>query len=202
MRKTRKPITVAMCALVLALGVNATYAYLTDSASVANTFTVGNVGIVLTESADLDLKMVPGEYIEKDPVVTVDEGSESCWLFVEVDEAGMQGVASQKPFILWDVDAAEGWTKLGGADNVWYREYDASAQDREFYVLAENKVRVNPETTKGDMDALLKDGAAQPTLTFTAYAVQKAGFEAADYDNDESAAVAAAWAVAKPAQQG
>ena len=50
MRKKSKALVVAMCALVLALGVNATLAWLTDKTDeVENTFTVGDINITLQE---------------------------------------------------------------------------------------------------------------------------------------------------------
>ena len=69
---------------------------------------------------------------------------------------------------------ADGWTQ--GDDtkipaNVYYRAVDAVTADTDFGVLKDNKVIVSENLTKEE----IKDIAAQPKLTFTAYAVQKDG---------------------------
>lgn len=64
-------------------------AWLTAKADpVKNTFMFGDIDIALAESADA-FKMVPGASIQKDPIVTVIEGSEACWLFIKVDQSDL-----------------------------------------------------------------------------------------------------------------
>ena len=172
--------------LIVGATIGGTVAWLTaQTPSVTNTFTVGDINIELTESENLNLKMVPGNTITKDPKVTVKAGSEACWLFVKVEES-----ANLKDFITYTVDS--GWTQLKDANGkdvagVYYREVAATAADS-FDVLTGNQVSVKTDVTKQMMNALKAEGATQPTLTFTAYAVQK--------DNINSAAEA--WAVANP----
>ena len=163
----KKTLTVIIAlVLVVVMSVAGTVAYLTATTGpVVNTFTVGNIDITLTEAAT-DFKMVPGSDIAKDPKVTVVGGSEACWLFVKVEESG-----NLDNFVTYNI--AEGWTELAGVSGVFYREVAASTSDQEFFVLADNKVTVNDTVTKTMMDDLGKDGATQPKLTFTAYAVQK-----------------------------
>ena len=199
MRKTSKPLIVAMCALVAALGVNATYAWLTDTTeAVTNTFTVGNVDIDLEETTGDEYKMVPGTILIKDPKVTVEAGSEDCWLFVEVEKVGgvvswteedAEGVeiVQNRTFDHFvDYEIADGWIEL--EDGVYYREVAASNADQLFPVLKDNRVVVLDTVTKQMMDAFDANGdgslgedeqANLPRLTFTAYAVQRAGIESA-----------------------
>lgn len=159
--------------LVVALSVAGTYAYLTaKTAQVVNTFTVGNVNIDLTETTT-DYKMIPGMTINKDPMVTVKKNSEDCWLFVKVEKS-----ANFDSFLKYDMD--NGWTALPNVDGVFYRQVDASAADQDFAVLANDTVTVKPDVTKDMMDAIDNGTAAKPTLTFTAYACQGAGFDSAD----------------------
>ena len=74
----KKLTTVLAIVLVVALSVAGTYAYLTDkTATIKNTFTVGNVNIDLTEGTGEFYKMVPGTTIEKNPKVTVEADSEA-----------------------------------------------------------------------------------------------------------------------------
>lgn len=178
-RKLRKVLlTVCCAALLVCVTIGATVAYLTDSTQeIKNTFTVGNVDISLAETTS-NYKMVPSQPIDKDPTVTVEAGSEACWLFVKIEES-----ANLDNYISYDV--AEGWTKLNTtpADTIYYRSVDAltaeNASDAEFSVLADDKVTVNSNVTKEMMDALGEENAVQPTLTFTAAAVQQAGFASA-----------------------
>lgn len=167
-RNRRILMTVCLLALVMVVSVGGTIAWLTaQTAPVTNTFTVGNINIDLDESDDLDLKMVPGNTIAKDPKVTVVGGSEDCWLFVKVEESD-----NLDDFITYTVDS--GWIALGtGYPGVYYREVAASTTNQVFPVLTGNQVTVKDTVTKGDMDALKASGATQPTLTFTAYACQK-----------------------------
>ena len=82
----------AMCLVVALLAtaiVGATLAYFTDTEAVKNTFTVGDIDITLAEtgmeqrddgSFGLDYHLFPGQTYEKDPTVTVEEGSEKCYV--------------------------------------------------------------------------------------------------------------------------
>lgn len=163
----KKTLTVVIAlVLVVVMSVAGTVAYLTATTDpITNTFTVGNINITLTETTS-DFKMVPGNDIAKDPKVTVVGGSEACWLFVKVEKS-----ANLDSFVIYDI--ADGWTALTGVDGVFYREVAASESNQEFAVLKDNKVTVKDTVTKAMMDALNVEGATKPTLTFTAYAVQK-----------------------------
>lgn len=172
---------VLMLALVLVLGcaVGGTVAWLVAKTDpVVNTFTYGDINITLTETTGENYKIIPGVDIGKDPKVTVKADSEACWLFVKVEEEGTF-VANK---VTYSVD--DGWTKGDDTDipaNVYYREVGAVTADTDFYVLNGNKVTVSNSLTKEDIANI-----TQPTLTFTAYAVQKDGM----------ADAAAAWAAA------
>lgn len=158
----------AVLALVLVLGcaLGGTVAWLVaDSGPVTNTFTYGDINITLTETTGEDYKIIPGVNIEKDPKVTVEANSEACWLFVKVDEVGTF-VADKVTY-----SVADGWTALTGQPGVYYREVGAVTADTDFYVLKDNVVKVSDTLTKED----IKDITTRPTLTFTAYAVQKDG---------------------------
>lgn len=163
---------IALLALVLVIGCVAggTVAWLVATTdSVTNTFTYGDINIELGETKPVNrqAKIIPGVDIEKDPKVTVKAGSEACWLFVEVKEEGtfVTGVT---------YSIATGWTQGDGTiipANVYYRAVDAVTADTDFDVLKDNKVTVSENLTKEE----IKEIAAQPKLTFTAYAVQKDG---------------------------
>ena len=167
----KKKTVALLLALVLVFGVVAggTLAWLIDKTDpVVNTFTYGNINITLTESTGNNYKIIPGKDITKDPKVTVKATSEACWLFVEVKEEGTF-VADKVTYSI-----ADGWTKGDGTKipaNVYYREVSAVTADTDFSVLKDNKITVKDTLTKED----IKNITTNPTLTFTAYAVQKDG---------------------------
>ena len=161
--------------LIVGATIGGTVAWLTaQTPSVTNTFTVGDINITLNETKS-DFKMVPGNVIDKDPVVTVVDGSEDCYLFVKIEKS-----TTLDKYISYTV--ASGWTELDNVDGVYYRVVNATDGTKSFSVLANDQVTVNEGVTKADMEALKAEGATQPTLTFTAYAVQK--------DNIDTAALA------------
>lgn len=181
----KKALALVAASALLAVGIVAgSLAWLSDeTVPVTNVFTPSDINITLEETPNLDLKMVPGWDITKDPKVTVESGSEDCYLFVKVDKSANYGT------YLEDYVMADGWTALPGVDGVYYREVAKTNADQEFPVLKDNTVTVKGTVTKADMETAKTDA---PTLTVTAYATQlyqKAG---------EKFPVAAAWENAQP----
>lgn len=169
-------VFLSLLALVLVVGcaVGGTIAWLTATTEpVVNTFTYGKINIELTETKPENKKatIIPGVNISKDPKVTVKAGSEACWLFVKVAEGGTF-VANKVTYSI-----ADGWTALDATNHpgVYYREVNAVTADTDFYVLKDNMVTVSEELTKAEVNGI----TTQPTLTFTAYAVQKDGINTA-----------------------
>lgn len=203
MKKTRKPLAIVVAsALVAALGIGSTVAWLTDqSDKVENTFTVGNIDITLAETeADDDqnanvnsYKMVPGNEIAKDPTVKVLGGSEACYLFVQVTES-----STLSSYI--DYTMASGWIPIEDGDSneltkLYYREVRTDAADQAFGVIGyqedastfvANKVLVKTEVTKTMMDNINDGTVVQPKLDFKAYAVQKENIDSAAKAWDEA----------------
>lgn len=186
----KKKAIVAVVALVLVLccAMGGTLAWLVDSTTeVKNTFTYGDINIslwehelnddgltlstdVFTGAEQIGFKMIPGNEIEKDPTVTVEADSEASWLFVKI-------VESDNFDSFMEYSIATGWTALNDAnadevadDGIYYRTVDATTADTDFAVLANDSVSVKDTVTKD----MLKDGVfVAPTLSFTAYAVQR-----------------------------
>lgn len=206
----KKMIAALSVILVLLVGVAGTLAYLqVKTGSVQNTFAPSNIDLTLAETATEGgsttantYKMIPGVKIDKDPKVTV-KADIDCYVFVEVTET-----ANFDTYMTYAI--ASGWklfnTTSGAVTEiaadadldgtyVLFREVsaDVAKDGEEFGVLAGNQVMVPYTVTKTQMNELYNaDGtvitANQPKLTFTAYAIQKAGFE----DN-----LAGAWAKAQ-----
>lgn len=181
-------VVVLILAIVLLVGAAAggTLAWLIASTNtVTNTFTVGDINIDLTETVNGEIKsalttavtnngfkMVPGTDLSKNPKVTVKANSEDCWLFIKVDAQNgvvLEGKSGSDDYITYVM--ADGWTAVSGANGVYCREVSTSTTDQEFDVLKDNKVHVLDTVTKAMMETAK---TSQPTLTFTAYAVQKA----------------------------
>ena len=163
--------------------------------TVVNTFTYGDINIKIeeTDTGDNDnneftneYKMLPGNKITKDPKITVLANSEDSYLFVEIKES-----ENFKDFMKYEL--VEGWTLVEGTENVYVREVTKSDKDQEFFVLKDNTVTVLESVTKAMLNDLDKDGQTNyPTLSFTAYAVQRdSKIEAID-------TAVEAWAIVKP----
>ena len=172
----KKKTLALFLALALVLGgvIGGTMAWLTDKTpEIVNTFTDSDIEITLTETGAENnansYKMVPGYTISKDPKVTVETGSEKCYLFVKLEKS-----ENFDSFLTYEI--AAGWTQLTDAegknvDGVYYRTVEASDTDQEFQVLANNQVTVKGEgVTKEMMNALTEQ--TYPKLTVTAYASQ------------------------------
>ena len=174
-------VFLSLLALVLVVGcaVGGTIAWLTAKTDpVVNTFTYGKIKIELTETTGAEYKIIPGVNISKDPKVTVKADSEACWLFVKVAEANWPTFIDEDGRKV-SYDIANGWTALDATNHpgVYYREVNAVTADTDFYVLAGDTtypngvVTVSENLTKAEVNGI----TTQPTLTFTAYAVQKDG---------------------------
>ncbi len=169
MRKSRKWLIVA-AALLLALGVGATIAFLVSSpVTVKNTFTVGNVSITLQETTGAQYKLAPGVDLTKDPTITVKAGSEACWLFVKVEKE-----PELDAFCTYEIQSQ--WIPLPGQDGVYYQQVAKADTDQSFAVLTGNCVTVKDTVTEQQLSAI----TTYPTLKCTAYAIQCEGLATAE----------------------
>ncbi len=191
MKTGKKALLLALCAVLLvAATVMGTMAYLADTKTVTNTFSIGSVAITLDE-ADVDLngtpkenadrvtqnqyKLMPGHKYTKDPIVHVTAGSEDSWIFVKVNngisayeaatseaEGGYKQIADQI--------IANGWTALEGNDGVYYKTY-AGSEAANLPVFTEFKIADNANS----VDSWKNINASTTKVIITAYAVQKDG---------------------------
>lgn len=100
MKTKSKALLLTLCAVLLVTAsVLGTMAFLTSTASVKNTFTVGSVKITLDEAevtadgkpvegaarvAENSYKLMPGHTYTKDPTIHVDASSEDCFIRAKV----------------------------------------------------------------------------------------------------------------------
>lgn len=172
-RETKLVLLILAMCLLVGVAIGGTMAWLiAQTDPVVNTFVVGNIEIELDESDDLNLKMVPGDVIQKDPTITVKKDSEDCWLFVEIKEE------DTADFLTYEM--ADGWTEIDAGTNgrkVYGRKVENVTADKPFTVLKNNEVKVLDTVTKAMMDAIKNGTANEPKLTFTAYAIQSANLK-------------------------
>ncbi len=169
---------------------------------VKNTFTYGDINIDLKEHSYNDAtyqlntgnenlvtsvnnyKIIPGVDLPKDPFVTVKAGSEKCYVFIKVVESNWPtftetNSTTRKVNYSIITTGTNAWTPLtedkdgNKLTGVYYMEVDVSKDttDKTIQILTENKVTVSGNLTKTEVNGI-ETGAAAPTLTFTAYAVQ------------------------------
>ncbi|MDD7280766.1 SipW-dependent-type signal peptide-containing protein [Floccifex sp.] len=161
---------VVMMSLMLVVGLvtGGTIAWLTSKTEqVKNTFTYGDINITLAETTGDKYTIIPGTNIEKDPKVTVQAGSEACWLFVKVDDSKWPGFKDDNKKVGYAIES--GWDALDGEPGVYYRFVDATDAKAgvSYSVLQNDQIIVSNELTKEEASA-----AKTATLTFQAAAVQ------------------------------
>ena len=171
MKKLRMITTVTAVALaaVLLIG-GGTFAYLQgESENVVNNFKTNQVNVSISETGDRQYNIVPGTSEYKDPKVTVNN-TVDAYVFVEVTDT-TEGLV--------DYEIAEGWQRLTGYKNIYYRIVNGDAEQKDFYILKNNRVTYDAGLKNSDM---LKDGQLKENieLSFRAYAVQKEGFDTAE----------------------
>ena len=169
----KKILAIVLCVAMLAIAiVGGTMAYFTDDDAKTNTFTVGNVSIVLTEpnwdstGAAEAFDVYPGEALAKDPTVTND-GANPCFVRISVEGLDQFADDFNGAMITYRTDYVEGAL---GTDWVLHT-------DGYFYYT---KVLATGATTDALFDqvampfALTNSAAAEP-IVVTAYAVQAQG---------------------------
>ena len=209
-------VSVAALALVAAISIGGTLAYLTSQTkTVKNTFTVGNVKITLDEAvvdgngkktndrtdATLDnqgnsYKLIPGSSYDKDPTVHVARGSEDCYVRVNVT---VNKYSALKEVFGENVDLSTIFTGYDG--NKWEREtITVNGNDTVTYVYNYKTIATAEE------DLVLFQGITLPAtvnenqlpkldglnITITADAIQASGFTASA--DGTTTAMANAWA--------
>ena len=86
----RRKFLLAAVALLLVFGIGSTIAFLTDTDTKTNTFTIGGVDIELNETAfdsgygTTPTALVPGETVTKDPKITNTSTTNPAYVFMKV----------------------------------------------------------------------------------------------------------------------
>ncbi len=211
MKTKRKALLLSLCAVLLVVAsVMGTMAYLADSKTVTNTFTIGQVKIKLDE-AKVDTngkpvtpaervttnsyKLLPGSTYTKDPTVTVKSGSEVSYVkmtvtfsFAEQLDAIFAPNGAALTSIFNGYDAAK-WIYKGETDDktantrtyeFWYKETVDASAGDVKLDALFDSITV-PGTITEEQLATIQD----MTITVNAYAIQAANFaDAADAWNN------------------
>ena len=190
-------VFIMLALVVIGNSVSGTVAWLVSKPeSTVSTFTLGDINITLAESDfGSQPKIIPGVDIKRDPKVTVKANSEACWLFVKVEERNWPDFEEENGTRKVSYSVNNGWNVLTNNPGVYFREVSAEDAQKgiDYTVLAGNEscpsgvIKVSQELTKEEINSIISSGN-QPSLTFTAYAVQRAGIDTA----------AAAWATVNP----
>lgn len=192
MKTKNKALLLALCAVSLVTAsVFGTMAYLTDSKTVNNTFTVGSVAITMDETDVNDdgtpvvnagrvqentYKLLPGHEYTKDPQIHVDPTSEDCYLFVKV-ENGIAAIEAADATVESQM-TENGWVAVTGHDGVYVYVGTAAGASDPLAVSAKDDIDVFDEIKiDGSVDKTKLDQCKNANITVTAYAVQKDGFE-------------------------
>ena len=206
MKTTKKALLLTLCAVLLvAASVLGTMAYLTSTDEVQNTFTVGQVSIKLDEAkANTDgslvanaervkansYKLLPGHTYNKDPMVTVLNGSEASYIKMTVTfskasalDAIFAPTGAELTSIFNGYDSAnwiyKGNTKDATADTrtyeFWYKE-TVAAPDADVALDALFDSITVPGNINNDQLKTIEG----MTITVNAYAIQADGFANAE----------------------
>ena len=184
---------VVVVAAIVAASVMGTIAYFTASSSVSNTFTVGDVKLVLDESkVDTDgnivadggrvdanaYHLVPGSQYTKDPQVRIQKGSEDSYLFIIVRndistiEVGKDGAKSANYLTIDEQLELYGW------------HYYAASPTGAIYVYCGNKYGNTDFELPTEADEIedARAGITARTTWKTATAVDASGENGATVD--------------------
>ena len=214
----KRTIALLMAAVMLfGVTVSGTIAWLTAEADeVVNTFTVGDIEIILDES-DIDdsdndnstedrdnaneYKMIPGNTYVKDPMVTVVAGSEECYIFIEIIEERNTRTDLEGKIIQYSINS-EDWTRVTGATKeVYYYRTTVNALEAESNILVGTDIE--NQDVKGS--TILATNTAGTNITINSKLTQAmiqaldGIVNAEDYDSEgEANAAAAAEVAARP----
>ena len=197
MKKTKLLTTLGAVALIGAIGVGSTFAYLSATTeTVTNTFTVGNVSFDglnggLTESlvkrgtdgkyVDADEagvwsvkenkyeNLVAGEDLHKDPTVHIAANSEDCWVYAKIVNTNPDLTITYSGD--WTNVTAEYKTAKKIQDDIDYVVYAKKAK-----VVKSTEVTNSTIFTNVHVGDTVTGGTSFAPITVKACAVQAAGF--------------------------
>lgn len=189
---TNKKLVIAVVALSLVLlcAIGGTLAFLVAQSNVVtNTFTYGTITLELSENnkADKDglefTNVVPGDELDKDPVITVVKGSETCYVYVLIDNQLGAAATYNIDGSVWQEVSRSG-TKVLYRYNVGNGIVDAGTDAQDLAVFTKL-------TFDTGLDKQAVEGLVGKNVVISAYAHQSEHVDVGDADT-----AAIAWAAA------
>ena len=194
MKRAKLVTTFGAVALIGAIGIGSTFAYLSDKTdTVKNTFTVGDVsfdddfgaGLMESEVKREDGKYVdadgentwtstgnsyedlaPAETVYKDPTIKIADDSEDAWVFAKVVYDSAYYAEIEWNTTEWKiVEEKDGYVILAKTDIV---KEDAAVKTSTIFTSV---------TLVTDLPADEQGNVTMPDITISAYAIQAAGFD-------------------------
>ncbi len=189
MKTKRKALLLSLCAVLLVVAsVMGTMAYLTSTATVTNTFTVGDAVTITLDEAKVNpdgtpvtgaarvtensYKLMPGHKYTKDPTVHVTGGE--CYVFVKVTN-GLTGLEAEADTIEAQMKA-NGWEAVTGVEGLYVYATGSEAKTAVSGDPAATPLTVFEKFTIKDT-AVRDDLTKASNIVIKAYAVQTDGFE-------------------------
>lgn len=189
MKTKRKALLLSLCAVLLVVAsVMGTMAYLTSTATVTNTFTVGDAVTITLDEAKVNAdgipeegaarvtqnsyKLMPGHEYTKDPTVHVTGGE--CYVFVKVTN-GLTGLEAEANTIEAQMEA-KGWKAVTSVDGLYVYATGSEAKTAVSGNPTAKNLTVFEKFTIKDT-AVHSDLEKAKDIVITAYAVQTDGFE-------------------------
>lgn len=195
MNMKKKLVTVCLVACMAVTAVaGGTLAYFTDKEEATNTFTVGNVDIKLEEEGWVeDSKLVPAAKIAKEPIITVEDGSEEAWIFAEIEldknfadvivKCGGENATVKSEMPKWfNIDSTQ-WNYVttedreGGSVAVVYAYKEKVAENASATLFTE--VTVAQSFGDEELGTKLPEGT-KPTVKIYAKAIQTEGLNTSE----------------------
>ena len=170
LNKKKSIILIFSCILLLTVIVSGTIAWLkSESNSLVSKFSYGNIKIFITEEDVNDenvknFEIIPGAKIKKNTTVTVEENSEDCWLFIEIEQSD-----NFNNFMNYSIE--DGWKKLEEYENIYYREVDKKNEKQIYTVFKDDIINVNSDITRELFNSLTDDN--YPMISILAYGIQR-----------------------------
>lgn len=186
-------VATAACAALLIGSISTSLAWLLDSSEqVVNVFNTSTIGVSLDEDESV-FDMVPGWTIDKDPVVTVADNSEDCYVFIKINESIGADIrlSSESNALTFsdyiDYAVADGWTPLesklaaeateverAAVKGVYYREVMSADYEKSFNILGASgddaptyDIKNTPDDTSDDVPYAWEENMVltKPTVT-------------------------------------
>jgi len=184
----KRKFLLAAVALLLIFGIGSTIAYLTDTDTATNTFTIGGVDITLTEPnwvATSGENIVPGQTITKDPTITNVSTTNDAYVFMKV-EVPCTTTSTPAPREIFTYTVNSSWTEIpsaattctnGKATHVYYYgsgSLSALAKNNTATPALFAQVKLVQDLTNDELTNL---GHTAKDMVITGYGIQNDGLE-------------------------